>query len=164
VLKDTTYKRLSLCNTKHNLDTLWFLLQVCRTLLEAAKSGDVNTVKGLVRCSNDNCTTDDNDRNTPLMYAVANGHLEVVRALLEGGYDVERTSARKWTPLHEAAWYGHLEICRLLLDWGAKVNPVNGRKDTPLDWATWNGRSSVVKLLEERGRMTTVRPRVVGAG
>ena len=55
-----------LCYTKDILDTFWFLLQVCRNLLETAESGDVNTVKILFKCTNDSCTTDDQDRFTPL--------------------------------------------------------------------------------------------------
>jgi ankyrin repeat protein len=144
-------KYLSLCNTKHSLDTFWFLLQACRYLLEAAKSGDVNSTKRWVNCSNDTCTTDDELRKTPLIYAAGNNHVEVVRVLLEGGANAERPNANQQTALHYAAWYGYVEVCRLLLDWGAKVNPLDKWKDTPLHDAARKGRLSVVKLLVERG-------------
>jgi ankyrin repeat protein len=146
-----------LCNTKHSLDTFWFLLQVCRDLLEAAKSGDVKSAKSLVGCKNDRCTTDDERRSTPLIYAAIFGQLEVVRVLLEGGANVESTNANQQTALHEAAFRGHVDMCRLLLDWGAKVDHVDKWKETPLQDAAWMGHLSVVKLLVERGADVRLR-------
>ena len=146
-----------MCNTKHILDTHWFLLQACQNLAEAARSGDVNTVKRLVRCINGSCTTDEFSRFTPLIYAAVEGHVEVVRVLLEGGADAERANANQQTALHKAAWYGHLEVCRLLLDWGAKVNPLDKWRDTPLHDAARLGHLSVVKLLVERGADVRLR-------
>jgi ankyrin repeat protein len=108
-------------------------------------------VKILFNCTTDNCTTDDQYRYTPLIYASIFGHVEVVRVLLEGGVNVEKANANQWTALHSAACYGYLEVCRLLLDWGAKVDPVNRWKDTPLHCAARFGHLSGVKLLVERG-------------
>jgi len=140
-----------LCYTKDILDTFWFLLQACQYLLEAAESGDVNTVKILFKCTNDSCTTDDQYRNTPLIFAAANRHVAAVRVLLEGGANIERVNANQRNALHKAAFYGYLEVCRLLLDWGAKVDPVDYLKYTPLHWAALGGHLSVTKLLVERG-------------
>jgi ankyrin repeat protein len=148
--KHNTKCRL-LCNTQHSSDTFWFLLQVCRYLIEAAKSGDVNTAKKWENCSHDSCTADDEDRNTPLIYAADKGHVRMVRVLLEGGANVQRANANKWTALHSAAWNGHLDVCRLLLDWGAKVDPQDEWEYTPLMHAAGRGELSVVKLLVERG-------------
>ena len=144
-------------NTNHSLETFWFLLQACPCLLAAARTGDVNRTKILVKYASENCTEDDEHRDTPLMYAAANGHVEVLRVLLEGGANAERTNANQRTALHRAAWNGYLEACRLLLDWGAKVNPVDKWKDTPLHDAAWNGHLSVVKLLVERGADVRLR-------
>jgi ankyrin repeat protein len=141
----------SLCNTKHSLDTFWFLLQVCRDLLEAAESGDVDTVKKLFQCTNDSCTTDDQNRTTPLIYAARNGHVEVVRVLLKGGANAERANANQQTALHNAAGAGYVEVCRLLLDWGAKVDPLDEGKNTPLHDAAQMRQLCVIKLLVERG-------------
>jgi len=88
-------------------------------------------VKGLVRCSNDSCTADDRYRSTPLIFAAAKGHEEVVRVLLEGGANTERSAGLKYTALHLAAGYGHQHVCRLLLDWGAKVDSLDYLKYTP---------------------------------
>ena len=148
---------LSLCNTQHILDTIWFLPQACQNLLEAAKSGDVNTVKIWFNCTNDNCTTDDHYRDTPLIYAADNGHVEVVRVLLEKGADIEKTNAYQQTAIHGAAWYGYLEVCRLLLDLGAKLDRLDKWTDTPLHYAARKGHLLVVKLLLERGADVRVK-------
>jgi len=108
-------------------------------------------VRILFKCNNDTCTTDDGHRSTPLIHAAANGRVEVVRVLLEGGANVERVNAYQRTALYIAASHGHLEVCRLLLDWGAKVDPVDWLKETPLHDAVQRGHLSVAKLLVERG-------------
>jgi hypothetical protein len=64
----------------------------------------VNTAKIWVKYASENCTTDYFFRDTPLIIAAANGHAEVVRVLLEGGVDAERTNILQQTALHEAAW------------------------------------------------------------
>jgi ankyrin repeat protein len=144
-------------HTKHTLDICWFLLQTCRYLIDAAKSGDVNTTKGLVSCTNDSCTTDDDKRNTPLMYAADNGHVEVVRLLLESGANAEIANTHRVTALHYGARNGSLDVCRLLLDWGATVDPVDRWKETPLHDAARKGNLSVAKLLVERGADVRVK-------
>ena len=141
----------------HSLDTFWFLLQVCRYLLEAAKSGDVNSTKRWVSCTSDNCNAYNQHRYTPLIFAAEHGVEEVVRVLLEGGANIELTTDIQLTALHCAAWNGHLEVCRLLLDWGAKVDPLDHWKETPLHHAARMGNLRVVMLLVERGADVKVR-------
>jgi ankyrin repeat protein len=128
-----------------------FFLQACRALLEAAKSGDVNSTKRLVKCINDNCISSDVFRHTPLTFAARNGHVEVVQVLLEAGTNMDRSSASGWTALHVAARYERLDVCRLLLDWGAKADPLNDGRDTPMHLAARHGHLSVVQLLANRG-------------
>ena len=111
----------------------------------------MNAAKIFVSCINDSCTTDDEDRNTPLICATIFGNVTVIQVLLEGGANVEIANALRYTALHYAAYYGYLELCRLLLDLRAKVDPVDKWKETPLHWAARSGHLSVVKLLVERG-------------
>jgi ankyrin repeat protein len=133
------------------------LLQVCRYLLDATKSGDVDTAKILFKCSNDSCTDDNYNRDTPLICAAFYGHVEVVRVLLEGGAIVDRANIAGFTALYVATEHGNLDVCRLLLDWGAKVDRLNTDRDTPLHNAAQWGSLSVAKLLVERGADVSVR-------
>jgi ankyrin repeat protein len=85
------------------------------------------------------------------MVAARNGHVEVVRVLLEGGADVQRVNVDTNTALHTAAQNGHLEVCRLLLDSGAKVDTVGQFKETALMGAASNGHLEVCRLLLDSG-------------
>jgi ankyrin repeat protein len=82
----------------------------------------------------------------------------VVRALLAGGADPNRTTAsgvetaafmrdsrtRGETPLHRAAAFGSEAAIRLLLDAGATVEARDLNGDTPLAWASWHTRPDAV--------------------
>ncbi|KAI1847679.1 hypothetical protein JX265_013939 [Neoarthrinium moseri] len=88
---------------------------------------------------------------TPLSWAAENGHIEVVKLLLETEQvEVDSKDNGGQTPLSWAAENGHIEVAKLLLkteqvDVDSKSN--YGR--TPLSLAAWNGRVEVVKLLLE---------------
>jgi len=52
---------------------------------------------------------------------VIEGHLEMVKFLLEAGADQEHKTDEMHTALMEASMDGHVEVARLLLDHGAQV-------------------------------------------
>ena len=80
----------------------------------------------------------------PLHSAVAGGHLEIARALLEHEAQVNAAQAGGFTPLHGAAQNGQVEMVRLLLDYGADVNLRNKDGKTPLDLARAPGSRTAV--------------------
>src|SRR3984885_498967 len=84
--------------------------------------------------------------------AAANGHVAVVKLLLEKGAKLEAKDERNGlTPLLWAAANGHEAVVKLLLEKGAELEAKdkdNGQ--TPLFYAAANGREAVVKLLLEK--------------
>jgi ankyrin repeat protein len=97
---------------------------------------------------------------TPLFWAVRQGDLPQVKALLRARAPVNARLARtrlarvkdSRTPLHQAAGAGHLAIARLLLQHGARVNAMDWMEGlTPLHLACQEGRAPMVKLLLAKG-------------
>ena len=60
-----------------------------------------------------------------------NGHLEVVRLLIEKGADATAEDKDKLTPMQWAAFNGHLEVVRLLIEKGADATAEDKDKMTP---------------------------------
>jgi ankyrin repeat protein len=84
--------------------------------------------------------------------AAANGHAQMVRALVELGASVEWQSGHGNRPLH-AATYGcataeRTETVRTLLELGADVHAVNSRGENPLHGVR---NTAAVRLLLEAG-------------
>ena len=61
----------------------------------------------------------DNYIISPLYIAAQNGHLDVVRHLVEVGADKDQAQNSGATPLYIAAENGHLDVVRLLVEVGA---------------------------------------------
>ncbi|CAM9608836.1 unnamed protein product, partial [Hapterophycus canaliculatus] len=116
----------------------------------AAGEGNLGEVKAFLKAGG-MIDRRDQDRWTPLMFAVREGHLEVARQLLRSGAALEAKDGDKWTAMHVAAANGHPQCCQLLLDRGGNPRAVDENKRTPLHWATRYGYAAVVELLLKRG-------------
>ena len=71
------------------------------------------------------------------MNAARNGHVEVVRLLLEAGADKNAAQVNGTTALMAAAEHGHVEVVRLLLDAGAYTNALRGKYKNRLDGCSY---------------------------
>ena len=65
---------------------------------------------------------DEGEEKTALIAAIASGHVEVVKALLKAGAEVNPTAWDDPVPLVVAAKHGQIEIVHALISAGAEVN------------------------------------------
>jgi ankyrin repeat protein len=87
---------------------------------------------------------------SPLIVAAREGHLDVVRLLLDRGANPNVRSIGDGNALIMAAAEGHPDVVNLLLDRGANINDVVPGDENPLIRASAEGRLDVVKLLVSR--------------
>ena len=75
----------------------------------------------------------------------------LIKALIEGGADVNARDKLGTTPLHVAGMNGYREIASLLIEQGADVNAGDVRELTPVHAAAWTGYRDTVALLITHG-------------
>lgn len=100
-----------------------------------------------------------NDRvgYTPLSYAVAFGHRDVVKLLLDERSDLLEVRNRFGeTPLHIAAQYGREEILQFLMDKGADIDAQDNLHWTPLYCAAHIRHKRIMEMLLDRGAKTEI--------
>ncbi|KAG5281050.1 hypothetical protein AALO_G00066890 [Alosa alosa] len=119
--------------------------------LEAAKAGDLDTVKQLCSPQNVNCRDLEGRHSTPLHFAAGYNRVAVVEYLLQHGADVHAKDKGGLVPLHNACSYGHYEVAELLVRHGASVNVADLWKFTPLHEAAAKGKYEICKLLLKHG-------------
>ena len=88
-----------------------------------------------------------NNGTTALIFAALNGHLEIVRLLLQEGADKDKENNNGATPLMIASRQGHLDIVWLLLQEGADKDKADINGVTPLHFASVKGHTDIAKLL-----------------
>src|ERR1700730_2991445 len=109
------------------------------TLLDAAESGDHAAAMRLVSAKGTNVNATRADDSTAVMYAAANGDLELVRALLKAGANVKLKNQFGTSALTEAAIIGSTPVIDALLKAGADPNTRNPEGETPLMAAARSG-------------------------
>jgi ankyrin repeat protein len=134
-------------------------------LLAAARSGSVPTVRLLLARGVDVNHAETFQQTTALMWAAAEGHIDVVDLLIEAGADpnrqghvttlTERHNADHptggFTALMFAARAGNETLVRRLLTRGANINLKNGDGASAAMVAMYNDRFDVAKTLIELG-------------
>ncbi|XP_036389595.1 E3 ubiquitin-protein ligase MIB2 [Megalops cyprinoides] len=90
-----------------------------------------------------------NQGKTALQVAAHQGHMEVVKVLLQANSSVEVKDEDGDTALHYTAFGNQPEIAHLLLSKGANVNLLNNSMCTALHIAVNKGFTEVVRVLSE---------------
>ncbi len=85
---------------------------------------------------------------TPLHYAATNGHLEVIKFLLDEHAYIDTESPNGSTPLMMAARYATMETVKLLIDAGADVAAKNQAGLVATDFAAEGKRADIEALLK----------------
>src|SRR5688572_12026039 len=147
-------------------------------VLKAARAGDIESIKTLLKADPRLLVARDPMGNTALIIAVNSGHAALADLLFDAGVEpglheaaaigdigrvraaldqhpeqLDTYSPEGFTPLALAAHFGHLEVMRLLLDRGADANRVATHRlaVTPLHAALFGRQVGAALLLIERG-------------
>ncbi|CAG01730.1 unnamed protein product, partial [Tetraodon nigroviridis] len=118
-----------------------------RLVIEAAH-GSATKVRELVQKYPDKVDIK-NQGKTALQVAAHQGHMEVVKALLQANGSIEIKDEDGDTALHYTAFGNQAEIARLLLSKGANVNLLNNSMCTALHIAVNKGFTDLVRVLTE---------------
>ena len=128
-------------------------------LIDAAKQGDIGTVKHLLEHGAElNAAT--GDGMTALHWAAERGHQKVLELLISSGAAVNvKTRIGEYTPLHLASRSGHTQVVRELLRAGGNPNAATTTSGvTPLHLAAAaiGGTDAVSALLEHGANANVV--------
>ncbi|XP_041129336.1 E3 ubiquitin-protein ligase MIB2-like isoform X3 [Polyodon spathula] len=118
-----------------------------RLVIEAAR-GSASKVRDLLQKYPEKVDIK-NQGKTSLQVAAHQGHMEVVKVLLQANASIEIKDEDGDTALHYTAFGNQAEIARLLLSKGAGVNLLNTSMCTALHIAVNKGFTEVVRVLSE---------------
>jgi len=123
------------------------------TLLQACHRGFADIAAALIErhksSGNKSTYLDDASEEgiRPLIAAASEGHVDVVKLLIESGADINAKDQDETTALMAAAARGHVNVVKLMLDAGAKLDEQNRDGHTALMFA-YNGKNQVETLWE----------------
>jgi uncharacterized protein len=120
-------------------------------LLDAVESNDLPTALHLLSVKGANVNATGADGSTAIMYAAANGNLELARALIKAGADVKLKNQLGTSAITEAAIIGSAPILDALLKAGADPNFRTTNGETPIMAAARSGKLDAAKVLLDAG-------------
>ncbi|HNX98807.1 MAG TPA: ankyrin repeat domain-containing protein, partial [Candidatus Aminicenantes bacterium] len=115
-------------------------------ILELVRSGDLPALQTLAEKDPAVCAFQDRQGRSLLHGAVAYGHLEMARWLIDRGSPLNAVTVEGTTPLMQAALAGRIELAHLLIARGANLEAKNNY-----------GRTALVLVGRERGDVEMAR-------
>ncbi|XP_075684046.1 uncharacterized protein LOC142652280 [Rhinoderma darwinii] len=120
----------------------------------AAQNGHTAVVGLLLSKSTSQLHMKDNRGRTCLHLAASNGHIEMMRALIGQGAEINVTDKNGWSALHFAAKSGFLETVRFLVECGANPTLECNDGKTAIQYAAGDNHQDVVSFLLKRSHNT----------
>ncbi len=142
------------------------VISACKVLLNAIRANDVALVKTLLKSTDVNCIDNNpgyteytknghrwkiEKAKTPLFAAARTGNLEIAKALIAKGADVQRIVRDDGTALITAAEFGQLDFVKYMLEQGADLKRSFPNQGNALIAAAGNGYHDIVKYLIFKG-------------
>ncbi|XP_035314388.1 ankyrin repeat domain-containing protein 20B isoform X1 [Cricetulus griseus] len=135
--------------TRHHSTTQPPKYEAYGKIHKAARLGDVARVQCRLELAKNGANDRDRNSRTPLHYACAHGHPDVVTLLLDWNCDIDLCDSYNSTPLIKASQYDHEECMTILLEHGANPNATDNSGSTALHYAVFiENISMTTKLLE----------------
>jgi ankyrin repeat protein len=122
-------------------------------LMTCAKSGSVDAVQRLLEFGAAINAREPAQNQTALMWAAAEHHTNVVKALIEAHADLKAYSKAGFTAMHFAAREGDQEMVQVLLAAGVNVNILSKAEDGPATRAApaGSGRTALIGARKTSG-------------
>ena len=132
------------------------------TVLEAARRGDLDAVRALLKQGAD-VNVAEGDGTTALHWAARAGDADLVQMLVYAGANVKAaTRLGAYTPLMMAAQGGHSAAVAALLAGGSDVKATSTTGTTPLMFAAESGDTRTVTMLVEGGSDLNAKETAMG--
>lgn len=99
----------------------------------------------------DNVNKQDKYGQTPIYYAVREGHVRVVQQLMDLGAEFDISDTKNQRPLYYAINNNRFEMAKFLIDQGANLQMEDKKGMTPTHWAKKQNKVEILTLLLEHG-------------
>lgn len=111
--------------------------------------GHAETVNALLAAGAEvNAASRESMKLTPLASAMAAGHNDIARVLIDHGANVNAKGESDVTPLHTAAARGNIDAATLLLENGADINATTKDGKKPISYAQERNHPEMVEFLQ----------------